>query len=165
MLRKMITENSVSTSLSWISQKHKSFGKLVDSNVSVVTLFSQYFGVMLLDKHELKKIHEMNILSDNFLIFPLWYFFKTRVRQFHVVVAVCLYYSAVTEWSLRTKIGCEIESAKIRRAKMNLDVCSEGNIMKDFRSIIILPNPSLKKLPLSEQLHLKILICFYQTTW
>lgn len=31
---------------------------------------------------------------------------------------------------------------------MNLDVCSEENIMKDFRSITVLPNPSLKKLSL-----------------
>ena len=43
---------------------------------------------------------------------------------------------------------------------MNLNVCSEENIMTDFRSITVLPNPSLKKLPLPEQLHLKILIWF-----
>ena len=52
-------------------------------DVSVVTLFSQYFGIMLLDKHELEKIHEkMNILSDNFLIFHCDTFSKQEPGNF-----------------------------------------------------------------------------------
>jgi len=34
----------------------------------------------------------------------------------------------------KIKVEGEIKSVKIRRAKMNWDVCSEENVMKGFRS-------------------------------
>ena len=46
---------------------------------------------------------------------------------------------------------------------MNLDVCSEENIIKDFRSITVLPNPSLKKIASSRTVAFKNINLVYQT--
>lgn len=88
MLHKMITENSVSTILSLIPLKDKWFGKLVDSNISVVTLFSQYFGIVLLNKHDTGRVKKMqektSIFSDNFHIFHDDTFLKQESGNFRL---------------------------------------------------------------------------------